>query len=114
MTSLRDHGIDPATVTGIRGGNAIWPGLSLFTGVSFLIHAGVRVAGGESITSPGVLLEAVASLLMTIYGGIAMAKRRYFFVTVQTTQGQRRIAGLTRQAQAALLAEAAQAGVTTG
>lgn len=114
MTALRDHGIDPATVTAIRGGNAIWPGLSLFTGVSFLIHAGVRVGGGEAFTSPGVLLEAGASLAMTIYGAITMTRRRYFFVTVETAQGQRRIGGLTQAAQIALLDEAEQAGARRG
>lgn len=103
--SLREHGIDPATVTAIRGGNAIWPGLSLFTGVSFLIHAAVRVASGDPVTNPGLLLEAGASLVMTIFGGIAMARRRYFVVTVETTTGRKRIGGLTRPAQMALLEE---------
>ena len=112
MTGLRDHEID--TVTAIRGGNAIWPGLWLFTGFGVLIHAGVRVGGGESFTSPGVLLGAGALLAITVFGASAMARRRYVFVTIDTTQGQRRLGGLTRAARAALPDEAAQAGAHRG
>ena len=101
---LTSHGIDPATVTGMRPGNAIWPALSLFTGVSFLIHGFVLAFGGLGLTSPTVLFELAASAVFTAIGGIAMAKRRYFFVTVETTQGRRHIGRLTKAEQQALLA----------
>lgn len=101
---LRSHGIDPATVTGMRPGNAIWPGLSLFTGLSFFVHSIAVGSAGAGLTSPAILAELGASLVFTAIGGIAMAKRRYFFVTVETTQGRQRIGRLTKAEQQALLA----------
>lgn len=101
---LRTHGIDPATVTAVRPGNAIWPALLLFTGVSFLVHGAALAIGGQPLGSTTLLFEFGASAVFTLIGGVAMARRRYFFVTVETTAGRRRIGGLTKAEQQALVA----------
>jgi hypothetical protein len=96
--------IDPATVASVRAGNALWPGLAAFTGVSFLVYLLVKWAGGTTPVDAGLFAQlAVAALLLAI-GAAAMARGRYFFLVVETKAGRRRFGGLSKAEQVALAA----------
>ncbi|TVQ52834.1 MAG: hypothetical protein EA355_14390 [Rhodobacteraceae bacterium] len=88
---------DPSTVTGVRRGNAIWPGLTLFTGLSFAAYLGVKLATGALPMTAGGLAQFVVSVVLMTFGGWAILRARYFFIVVETAEGETRIGGLSKQ-----------------
>jgi hypothetical protein len=96
--------IEPARVRAVREGNALWPGLFAFTGVSFLIYLAVKGASGAAEADAGLFAQLGLAGALAAYGGWLMARARYFYVEVETAEGRRRIAGLTKTEQQALAA----------
>jgi hypothetical protein len=87
---------DPDKVTGVRTGNALWPGLTLFVGLSFSVYLGVKLATGALPMTASGLAQFVAAVLLLTVGGWAMLRARYFFVVVETAEGPTKIGGLTK------------------
>lgn len=98
------HDIDPADVTEVRAGNAIWPGLCAFTGVSFLVYLLVKVAAGQMAADVAGVAQIAFSAVMLGVGGAALRRGRYFYVAAETRHGARRVLGLTKSEQTRLAA----------
>lgn len=87
---------DPEKVTAVRKGNALWPGLTLFTGVSFAAYIAVKLASGAMPMTAGGLGQFVFSVALMTVGGWATLRARYFYIVVETAEGATRIGGLTK------------------
>lgn len=109
MTTIRGREIDPTTVTGVRAGNALWPGLTTFTGLSFLVYLLIKLATGALQADAGAAVQIGASALLLAVGGRAMARARYFRVTVETTAGPMRFDGLSKAEQREIMTAVAPA-----
>lgn len=94
--------IDPAEVREVRVGNAIWPGLLAFTGVSFLIYLAVKAASGAAEADGALFAQLGLSGALAVFGVWLMARARYFYVEVETASGRRRVSGLTKAEQRTL------------
>ena len=99
--------IDPETVRAARGGNALTPGLAAFTGVSFFAYLLVKAASGQTAIDAAFYGQLIVSAALAGVGVGLLVRARYFTVTVETTEGRRRIAGLSKGEQTALLARLA-------
>jgi hypothetical protein len=98
----KGSGIDPATVTAVRKGNRLEPGLAAFTGVTFLVYLLVKAASGAVPFDMWLVAQVAFSAALLGVGGGLMARGRYFYVAVETAEGVRRIGGLTKAEQTAL------------
>jgi prolipoprotein diacylglyceryltransferase len=87
---------DPDKVTGVRTGNALWPGLTLFTGLSFAVYLAVKLATGALPMTAGGLAQFVVAVLLMTAGGWSILRARYFYVVVETQDGPTKIGGLTK------------------
>lgn len=95
--------IDPAQVTGVRAGNALWPGLLAFTGVSFFVYLLIKLAGGAIAADAGTFAQIGVSAVLLIAGGWVLVRARYFFVIVEMGETERKIGGLSKAEQVALM-----------
>ncbi len=95
--------VDPAQVTGARAGNALWPGLAAFTGVSFLAYLLVKLASGAVAADVGTFAQIAVSIALLAVGGWGLVRARYFTVTLEMGQRSRKIGGLSKPEQAALM-----------
>lgn len=96
---MPDIDIDPSEVTEVREGNALWPGLCAFTGVSFLVYLGVEAAVGAIPLSGTLIGQLLFSAALGAVGVVALARARYFHVELRTASGKTRIGGLTKAQQ---------------
>ncbi len=94
--------IDPATVTAVRKGNRLEPGLATFTGLSFLAYLLVKAFSGAVPLDMWLVAQVAFSAAMLGVGGGLMARGRYFYLVVETAEGARRFGGLTKAEQTAL------------
>jgi hypothetical protein len=102
--------IDPATVTSLRAGNSLGPGLAAFTGVTFFVYLLIKLAAGTVPFDMGFVVQiVVAAALMGVGCGL-LYRARYFYVAVETPDGRRRIAGLSKAQQQALVARLSSQG----
>jgi len=102
--------IDPDTVRAARGGNALGPGLAAFTGVSFFAYLLIKAFSGQTAVDGAFYAQIAVSAALAGVGVGLLVRARYFTVTVETTEGRRRIAGLSKAEQTALLARLAPGG----
>ena len=102
--------VDPSAVTAVRAGNALWPGLAAFTGVSFLVYLLVKLAAGTVAFDTGFVVQIAVSIALLAAGGVALMRARYFYVELETPDGKRRAAGLTKAERDALAARFEGAG----
>ena len=100
---LEDHGIAADDVREARGGNAIAPGMALFTGASFAIYLLVKLAAGTVAADTAFAGQLLVAAALLIWGGVVMKRGRFYHVTVVTAAGERRIKGLSKAQQVALL-----------
>lgn len=91
--------IDPSEVTEVREGNALWPGLTAFTGISFLVYLGVEAALGVVPPSGGLIGQLLFSAALAAFGILSLARARYFYVELGTAAGKKRIGGLSKPEQ---------------
>lgn len=94
--------IDPSTITAVRRGNAIWPGMLTFTGASFFVYLCVKLVSGLSEPSAGLYAQIAGSGVMGGIGAWLLARARYFYVQIDTTDGPTRVKGLSKPEQTAL------------
>lgn len=99
--------LDPAAVRRVRAGNALWPGLAAFTGVTFLVYLGVKALGGLIAVDAGFAGQMAVAAALLVLGGVALARGRYFWVEVETSDGRRRAGGMTKARQQAIVARLA-------
>lgn len=96
--------IDPSEVTEVREGNALWPGLAAFTGVSFFVYLGVEAAMGVIPLSGALIGQLLFSAALGAFGVLSLARARYFYVELRTAAGKTRIGGLTKAQQREIVA----------
>ena len=106
--------IDRGAVTAVRAGNALWPGLSAFTGVTFLVYLSVKGLSGATPVDGALFGQLAFSAALLALGGAALARGRYFFVELREAGARRKFSGLTKARQQEIVAalgsaEAAQA-----
>jgi hypothetical protein len=101
VTDPRIADIDPRSVRGVRSGNALWPGLAAFTGLSFLVYLAVKAVSGAVAVDVGLYAQLAVSAALLAAGAVGLARARYFFLVVDTDSGARRIKGLTKSEQTA-------------
>ena len=101
MTDPRIADIDPRSVRAVRTGNALWPGLAAFTGLSFLVYLLVKAVSGAVAADVGLYVQLAVSAALLAAGAVGLARARYFFLVVETESGARRIKGLTKPEQTA-------------
>ena len=97
--------------TGVRAGNALWPGLACFTGITFLVYLSVKAASGATPVDAALAVQLAVSVALAALGGAVLARGRYFYAEIETADGRRRFKGLTkaRQQEIVALAEGAMA-----
>jgi len=96
--------IDPSAVTGVRAGNQLYPGLACFTGVTFFVYLLVKAASGAVPFDMALVAQVAAAAAMGGVGAGLLVRGRYFYVVLETADGPRRIAGLSKTQQRALVA----------
>lgn len=94
--------IDPARVTRLREGNAIWPGLLAFSGVTFLVYLGVEAASGAVAVNGALAAQLAVAAVLAVAGIYLMARARYFYVILTTDAGDVKFSGLSKAEQSAL------------
>lgn len=95
-------GLDPASLRRVRCGNAIWPGLAFFAGISFVAYLLVKLLSGTVAADTGFAVQLAIATGLTVLGGWQLMRARYFFVTIEVQGGTRRIGGLSKAEQTAL------------
>jgi hypothetical protein len=103
--TFEDKGVALEQIRAARASNAIGPGLALFTGVSFLVYLLVKLAAGTVAADAGTFGQIAVSVLLFVWGLVLMLRGRFHFVTVETDEGSRRIKGLSKAEQNALMAQ---------
>ncbi len=89
---------------GVRAGNRLWPGLSAFTGVTFLVYLGVKALSGAVARDAALAAQLVFSLALAVIGAAVLARGRYFYAEIETPTGRRRFQGLTKARQQEIVA----------
>lgn len=97
-------GLDPATIRAVRGGNAIWPGLAFFAGISFVAYLLVKRMAGTVPADAAFAGQMAVAAALALLGGWQLARARYFFVVIEGTDEARRVSGLSKGEQRALCA----------
>lgn len=77
-------------------GNAIGPGLALFTGASFLVYLLVKLAAGAVDADPATFGRIAVSAALFVWGLVLMLRGRFHFVIVEMDEGSRRSKGLSK------------------
>lgn len=109
--TIPDHALpDPAAVTAVRTGNQLYPGMACFTGVTFLVYLLVKGFSGAVPFDMSLVAQVAAAAALAGMGGGLLARGRYFFVVLETAEGPRRIAGLSKQRQSEIAARYGKAG----
>jgi hypothetical protein len=103
--TFEEKGIALDDIRSVRAGNAIGPGLALFTGVSFLVYLLVKLAAGTVAADAGTFGQIALSVVLFAWGLALMLRGRFHFVTVETEAGTRRLKGLSKAEQSALMAQ---------
>lgn len=106
--------LDPATIRGVRAGNAIWPGLAFFAGISFVAYLLVKLMAGTVPPDAAFAGQMALAAVLTGLGGWQLARARYFFVVIEGEDGARRISGLSKAEQEALRTLAPAVGPAAG
>lgn len=86
-------------VKGVREGNAIWPGLIAFTGVTFVVYLLVKAAGGAVAIDVALFAQLGLAGALMAFGSWLLVRARYFHVTIETEAGSRKLGGLTKDEQ---------------
>lgn len=95
---------DPSQVTAARAGNALWPGLCAFAGVTFLVYLGVEALSGVVPVNVALFGQLAAAAALAAVGVTALMRARYFYVELETENGRRRLSGLSKAEQRAAMA----------
>lgn len=93
---IKGVAVDPADVTNVRAGNALWPGLSAFTGVTFFVYLLVKLLNGQAALTPSLAAQIGVAGCLAGAGLWLLARGRYFYLVIDTAEGARKIGGLTK------------------